>query len=104
MPGQAAPRPGPRFAIEPKAYMKDDRRALQPEALARDRRRPSASSCMAGHRGQGAETAFLFFRLVVPGRRDHHGALFYLFVLEALDQSPTRCASRWCIVCRDTSA
>ncbi len=40
---------------------------------------------MAGYRGAGAETAFLFFRMVVPVILTV-GALFYLFVLEVLDQ------------------
>ncbi|MDP4022783.1 type II secretion system F family protein [Methylobacterium sp. NEAU 140] len=41
---------------------------------------------MAGYRGHGAETAFLFFRLVVPVGAVI-AALFYLFVLEAVDAS-----------------
>lgn len=47
-----------------------------------------AKLVMAGYRGQNAEVAFLFFRLVVP-----IGFLvfsvFYLFVLNSLDQSVT---------------
>ena len=71
--------------VEPKAYMKsvveryDLRRWLGTETAKR-------KLLMAGYRGQGAETTFLFFRLVAPV-----GALilaiFYLFVLEAIDQS-----------------
>ncbi|MBE7245163.1 MAG: type II secretion system F family protein, partial [Actinomycetospora chiangmaiensis] len=41
---------------------------------------------MAGYRGQGAETAFLFFRLVTPVGA-LIAALFYLFILEAVDVS-----------------
>ncbi len=39
---------------------------------------------MAGYRGQGAETAFLFFRLVTPVA-PAPPAIFYLFILEAVD-------------------
>ena len=42
---------------------------------------------MAGYRGQQAEVAFLFFRLVSPVAFTLV-ALFYLFVLNALDQPP----------------
>ncbi len=77
--------------IESKAYMRDIverynlKRWLGTETAKR-------KLMMAGYRGQGAETAFLFFRLVVPVGAVIT-ALFYLFVLEALDQSyPVRFA------------
>ena len=71
--------------VEPKAYMKDIverydlKRWLGTETAKR-------KLMMAGFRGQGAETTFLFFRLVVPVGAVI-AAVFYLFVLEALDQS-----------------
>ena len=70
--------------IEPKAYMKqvverfDLRRWLGTDTAKR-------KLLMAGHRGQQSETTFLFFRLVMPVVATL-GSLFYLFVLEALDQ------------------
>jgi tight adherence protein C len=70
---------------EPKAYMKDIvdrynlRRWLGTETAKR-------KLLMAGYRGQGAETAFLFFRLVTPIGAVI-AALFYLFIIEALDVS-----------------
>ena len=77
--------------VESKAYMRDIveryhlRRWLGTETAKR-------KLMMAGYRGQGAETAFLFFRLVVPVGT-MIAALFYLFVLEAVDQSyPVRLA------------
>jgi tight adherence protein C len=42
---------------------------------------------MAGYRGQSAEVAFLFFRLVTPIGM-FLAAVFYLFVLRAVDQPP----------------
>ena len=77
--------------VESKAYMRDIveryhlRRWLGTETA-------KGKLMMAGYRGQGAETAFLFFRLVVPVGA-MIAALFYLFVLEAIDQSyPVRLA------------
>jgi tight adherence protein C len=71
--------------VEPKAYMKSivERYQLQ-RWLATDTAKRKLMQ--AGYRGQGAETAFLFFRLVVPVATVI-GALFYLFVLEAIDAS-----------------
>ena len=71
--------------VAPKAYMKDIverydlKRWLGTETAKR-------KLMMAGFRGQGAETTFLFFRLVAPVGAVI-AAVFYLFVLEALDQS-----------------
>ncbi len=70
---------------EPKAYMKDVverynlRRWLGTDTAKR-------KLLMAGYRGQGAETAFLFFRLVAPVGA-FITAIFYLFILEAVDVS-----------------
>jgi tight adherence protein C len=70
---------------EPKAYMKDVverynlRRWLGTDTAKR-------KLLMAGYRGQGAETAFLFFRLVAPVGAVIT-AIFYLFILEAIDVS-----------------
>jgi tight adherence protein C len=70
---------------EPKAYMKDVverynlRRWLGTDTAKR-------KLLMAGYRGQGAETAFLFFRLVAPVGAVIT-AIFYLFILEAVDVS-----------------
>ncbi|MEL6060913.1 MULTISPECIES: type II secretion system F family protein [unclassified Methylobacterium] len=71
--------------VEPKAYMKSivERYQLQ-RWLSTDTAKRKLMQ--AGYRGQGAETAFLFFRLVVPVAAVI-AALFYLFVLEALDVS-----------------
>ncbi|MBD8906907.1 type II secretion system F family protein [Methylorubrum zatmanii] len=71
---------------EPKAYMK---RVVERFNLSRWLGTDTAKIklTMAGYRGAGAETAFLFFRLVVPIVLTV-GALFYLFVLEVLDQPP----------------
>ena len=71
--------------VEPKAYMKSivERYQLQ-RWLATDTAKRKLMQ--AGYRGQGAETAFLFFRLIVPVA-SVIGALFYLFVLEAFDVS-----------------
>ncbi|MCJ2068283.1 type II secretion system F family protein [Methylobacterium sp. J-030] len=71
--------------VEPKAYMKSivERYQLQRWLATGSAKR---KLMQAGYRGQGAETAFLFFRLVVPVA-SVIGALFYLFVLEALDAS-----------------
>ncbi len=71
--------------VEPKAYMRDIveryhlKRWLGTETAKR-------KLIMAGYRGQGAETAFLFFRLVVPVGAVIV-ALCYLCVREALAQS-----------------
>ncbi|CAO4167229.1 Type II secretion system F family protein [Methylorubrum populi] len=71
---------------EPKAYMK---RVVEQFHLSRWLGTDTAKIklTMAGYRGAGAETAFLFFRMVVPVILTV-GALFYLFVLEVLDQPP----------------
>ena len=71
---------------EPKAYMK---RVVEQFNLSRWLGTDTAKIklTMAGYRGAGAETAFLFFRMVVPVILTV-GALFYLFVLEVLDQPP----------------
>ncbi|GJE61134.1 type II secretion system F family protein [Methylobacterium trifolii] len=69
---------------EPKAYMKnvverfDLRRWLGTETAKR-------KLLMAGYRGPQAETAFLFFRLVMPVVMTV-GAVVYLFILEVIDQ------------------
>ena len=78
----AAPKAGLRH--EPKAYMK---RVVERFRLGDWLASDNAKSLLmrAGHRGPGAETAFLFFRLVAP-IAFLVGAVFYLFVLEALDQ------------------
>jgi tight adherence protein C len=70
---------------EPKAYMKDvvDRYNLR-RWLGTDTAKRKL--LMAGYRGQGAETAFLFFRLVAPIGAVI-AAIFYLFILEAIDAS-----------------
>ncbi|PXW57459.1 type II secretion system F family protein [Methylobacterium sp. B4] len=69
---------------EPKAYMK---RVVEQLALNRWLGTNTAKTklTMAGYRGAGAETAFLFFRLVMPIVLTL-GGLFYMFVLEVLDQ------------------
>ena len=69
---------------EPKAYMK---RVVEQFHLTRwlGTETAKAKLTLAGHRGSGAETAFLFFRLVTPAILTVL-ALFYLFVLEVLDQ------------------
>jgi tight adherence protein C len=71
--------------VEPKAYMKS---IVERYHLSRWLGTDTAKRklMMAGYRGQGAETAFLFFRLVVPVATVIT-ALFYLFVLEAIDAS-----------------
>ncbi|WP_336486037.1 type II secretion system F family protein [Methylobacterium nigriterrae] len=72
---------------EPKAYMKrvverfDLNRWLGTETAKRH-------LLMAGYRGTGAETGFLFFRLVMPIALTV-AAAFYVFVLEVLDQPLT---------------
>ncbi|TXN22909.1 type II secretion system F family protein [Methylobacterium sp. WL9] len=69
---------------EPKAYMKRIVDRFQLSAwLGTDTAK--AKLVMAGFRGQGAETAFLFFRLVSPAVAAVV-AIFYLFVLGVLDQ------------------
>ena len=70
---------------EPKAYMKDivERYNLR-HWLGTDTAKRKL--LMAGYRGQGAETAFLFFRLVAPVGAVIV-AIFYLFILEAFDVS-----------------
>ena len=69
--------------VAPKAYMKSivDRYQLN-RWLGTDTAKRKLM--MAGYRGQGAETTFLFFRLVVPVAA-FVAAFLYLFVLEALD-------------------
>ncbi|WP_342148670.1 type II secretion system F family protein [Methylorubrum sp. SB2] len=69
---------------EPKAYMK---RVVEQLHLTRwlGTETAKAKLVLAGYRGAGAETAFLFFRLVTPAAATL-AALFYLFVLEVLDQ------------------
>jgi tight adherence protein C len=71
--------------VEPKAYMK---RVVEQFGLNRWLGTEAAKLqlMMAGYRGVGAETGFLFFRLVMPIALTV-GAVFYLFVLEVLDQS-----------------
>ncbi|MCJ2142573.1 type II secretion system F family protein [Methylobacterium sp. E-066] len=80
-------RPNDRAALRvaPKAYMKSivDRYQLN-RWLGTDTAKRKLM--MAGYRGQGAETTFLFFRLVVPVSAVI-AAVFYLFVLEAIDAS-----------------
>jgi tight adherence protein C len=71
--------------VEPKAYMKSIVERYQLHRwLGTDTAKRKLMQ--AGYRGQGAETAFLFFRLVVPCA-SVVGAVFYLFVLEAIDTS-----------------
>jgi tight adherence protein C len=71
--------------VEPKAYMKSIVERYQLDRwLGTDTAKRKLMQ--AGYRGQGAETAFLFFRLVIPCA-SVVGALFYLFVLEAIDTS-----------------
>ncbi|WP_232628091.1 type II secretion system F family protein [Methylobacterium sp. Leaf118] len=69
---------------EPKVYMK---RVVEQFNLTRWLGTDTAKSklTLAGYRGAGAETAFLFFRLVTPSIVTV-GAVLYLFVLEVLDQ------------------
>ncbi|WP_204278890.1 hypothetical protein, partial [Klebsiella aerogenes] len=68
---------------EPKAYM---RRVVEQFDLNRWLGTDTAKRklLMAGYRGAGAETAFLFFRMVTPIAA-FLGAVVYLFVLEVLD-------------------
>ena len=69
---------------EPKAYMK---RVVEQFNLGRwlGTETAKANLMKAGYRGQGAETGFLFFRLVTPVVLALC-AIFYLFGLEVLDQ------------------
>ena len=80
-------RPNDRVALRvaPKAYMKSivDRYQLNRWLGTETAKR---KLMMAGYRGQGAETTFLFFRLIVPVATVI-AAVFYLFVLEAVDAS-----------------
>jgi tight adherence protein C len=71
--------------VEPKAYMKS---IVERYQLSRWLGTDTAKRKLmqAGYRGPGAETAFLFFRFVVP-MVSVIAALFYLFVLEVLDAS-----------------
>ena len=70
--------------VEPKAYMK---RVVEQFNLNRwlGTETAKAKLVQAGYRGTSAETAFLFFRLVMPIILTAV-ALFYLFVLQVLDQ------------------
>jgi tight adherence protein C len=71
--------------VEPKAYMKSIVERYQLHRwLGTDTAKRKLMQ--AGYRGQGAETAFLFFRLVVPVACVI-AVVFYLFVLEAVDAS-----------------
>ncbi|WP_430910114.1 type II secretion system F family protein [Methylobacterium sp. sgz302541] len=69
---------------EPKAYM---RRVVERFDLGRWLGTDTAKQklMMAGYRGAGAETSFLFFRMVMPIAL-LLGSAFYLFVIEVLDQ------------------
>ena len=69
---------------EPKAYMK---RVVERFRLGDwlGTETAKAQLAMAGYRGQGPETAFLFFRLVMP-IAFFLASVFYLFVLEVLDK------------------
>ena len=69
---------------EPKAYM---RRVVEQFELGRwlGTEQAKRQLARAGYRGTGAETGFLFFRLVSPIVA-LFGSGFYLFVLEVLDQ------------------
>ncbi|MGX9982632.1 type II secretion system F family protein [Methylobacterium fujisawaense] len=71
--------------VEPKAYMKS---IVERYQLRRWLGTDTAKRMLmqAGYRGPGSETAFLFFRFVVP-LASVIAALFYLFVLEVLDSS-----------------
>lgn len=71
--------------VAPKAYMK---RVVEQFNLNRWLGTETAKKqlLMAGYRSQGAETAFLFFRLVMP-IVTVVVSFFYLFVLQVLDQS-----------------
>ncbi|GLS42617.1 type II secretion system F family protein [Methylobacterium brachythecii] len=72
---------------EPKAYMKNVvERFNLGRWLGTDTSKKKL--VMAGYRGQGAETAFLFFRLVSPAVMAVASTV-YLFVLNVLDQPPT---------------
>lgn len=69
---------------EPKAYMKNVvERFNLGSWLGTDTSKKKL--VMAGYRGQGAETAFLFFRLVSPAAMAVASTV-YLFVLDVLDQ------------------
>jgi tight adherence protein C len=76
----------PSLRQEPKAYMRQvvDRFKLG-NWLGTDTAKLKLT--MAGYRGQQAEIAFLFFRLVVP-IGFFLASSFYLFVLKVLDQPP----------------
>jgi tight adherence protein C len=82
---RARPNDRATLRVAPKAYMKSivDRYQLH-RWLGTDTAKRKLM--MAGYRGQGAETTFLFFRLVVPVA-SVIAAVFYLFVLEAIDAS-----------------
>ncbi|GEP10919.1 type II secretion system F family protein [Methylobacterium gnaphalii] len=72
---------------EPKAYMKN---VVERFNLSRwlGTETSKTKLVMAGYRGQGAETAFLFFRLVSPAVMAVASTI-YLFVLDVLDQPAT---------------
>ncbi|CAM2964850.1 MULTISPECIES: type II secretion system F family protein [Methylobacterium] len=80
---RARPNDRATLRVAPKAYMKSivDRYQLH-RWLGTDTAKRKLM--MAGYRGQGAETTFLFFRLIVPVA-SVIAAVFYLFVLEAID-------------------
>jgi tight adherence protein C len=74
----------PSLRQEPKAYMRlVVERFRLGEWLGADTAKQKLT--MAGYRGQHAEVAFLFFRLVTPIGL-FLGAVFYLFVLQVLDR------------------
>jgi tight adherence protein C len=78
---------GSRLRQEPKAYMKDVVERLQlAKHLGVDDAR--AKLVQAGYRGQGAEIALLFYRLIAPVAGLFIGALYFLY-LDVLTQSTT---------------
>ncbi len=78
---------GSRLRQEPKAYMKDVVERLQlAKHLGVDDAR--AKLVQAGYRGQGAEIALLFYRLIAPVAGLFIGAFYFLY-LDVLTQSTT---------------
>ena len=77
---------GPKASLrhEPKMYMK---RVVERFRLGDwlGTETSKAQLAMAGYRGQGAETAFLFFRLIMPAAF-FLAAVFYFFVLKVWDK------------------